>query len=105
MILLTIVLPVLSILFSLAALTIGCVALAFVIGLKNSTHQVVWKPVETEKLDPFALTEDEEEEVFETNPNKRIKKEKPFEPYKNDLPQKEEPFLDLDNPNVTATEW
>lgn len=72
------------------ALIAGGAALAIVIGLKNSTHQVVWKPLEPEKHeDPF--TEEAEEEELTENPNKRIKRQ-------ND----EEDFADLDDPTVTS---
>jgi hypothetical protein len=89
----TFIFSFLSILFSLAALIIGCVALSFVIGLKNSTHQVVFKPVdETKEMDPFfPEVEEKAEDLLGENPNKRIKKE--------------ESFADLSDPNVTSNNW
>ena len=92
-ILVSIVLPITSILFSLVALVIGCTALAFVIGLKNSTHQVVWKPMGPPK-DPFLADEEKEAEVPGDNPNRRLKRE-----------EDTEPLVDLDDPNITSNQW
>lgn len=80
------------------ALIIGCTALAFVIGVKNSTHQVVWKEAEPLKNDdPFADEEVEIETVETDNPNKRFKK---FE--NAELLKTETTFRDLDDPGVTS---
>jgi hypothetical protein len=91
------VLSILSILTAIPALTVACVALAYVIGLKNSTHQVVWKPVDPAEADPFTAQAEEEEETEEfkpyENPNKRIK------------PAAEEDFADLSDPSVTSNDW
>ena len=85
----------LAILFSLIALIVSVVSLAFVIGLKNSTHQVVWKPVDEPKDDdPFDFNNNlypEDEELV--NPNKRIKKE---------VKEDEEDLVDLTDPTVTS---
>lgn len=89
-----IVLSIVATLFSLAALTVGCVALAFVIGLKNSTHNVVWKEAPAQ-VDPFAVEaerEDEEPEV-DTSINKRFKK------FANEeLKPADAPFIDMEDP-------
>jgi len=76
------------------ALTVGTIALSLVIGIKNSTHQVIWKPLEEPKTpeevedeDPFIYSEAE-------NPNKKIKP-------KDD----EEDFADLSDPSVTSNDW
>ncbi len=72
------------------ALLIATVALALIIGLKNSTHQVVWKPMEPKEMeDPFAKEEvefpDLSELVGQQNPNKK---------FNNEIPVEEEPFND-----------
>lgn len=78
---------------SIVALIIGCVALAFVIGLSRSTHQVVWKeanPKETDEIDPFQVPDDFSVQVnLEENPNKRIKKKE------DDSKVKEESFEEI----------
>jgi hypothetical protein len=86
-----IIISCLAILFSLVALGVGVAALALVIGLKNSTHQVVWKPIEPEEKqeDPFVSFDEEIKDM--ENPNKRI--------------PKEEPFADLSDPAVTSNNW
>jgi len=45
---------------STVAIIIGCVALAIIIGLKNSTHQMQWVPVAEEE----GLSKDKLEEMF-----------------------------------------
>lgn len=86
------VLAVSAISVSIAALVIGSAALAFVIGLSRSTHQVVWKEASPQKdeVDPFQV-EDEEPTEFFHNPNKRIKKE-----------TEDEDLVDLTDPSVSS---
>ncbi|MBA3754831.1 MAG: hypothetical protein H0X02_00750 [Nitrosomonas sp.] len=81
-----------------AALTVASTALAFIIGLKNSTHQVVWKPLEPEKVeaDDSFSTEIQEDAVVLNNPNKR---------FKNVIKKDEEPFADVSDPAVTSNDW
>lgn len=69
------------------------IALILVYGMKNSTHQVVWKNVTPpeENTDPFA-GEHDEEEVGE-NPNKKIKK------------SKVDDDVDLSDPTITSNDW
>lgn len=87
-----------AILLSLAALIIGCVALTFIIGVKNSTHQVVWKEADPAKnVDPFADEIDEVETVETMNPNTRFKK---FE--NADALKTEDEFRDLDDPSISS---
>lgn len=97
-----IALIIVAIVVSLAALIVGCFALCFVIGLKNSTHQVVFKemnPPAEVPLDPFSI-EEKEVEHETVNPNKRIK---PFEKFENaELVKTEEEFADLDDPGVSS---
>ena len=86
--------------FALAV--IGCIAgftaVALVVGLKNSTHKIEYRPVEVPK-DPFAEEETEEEVLEKTfNPNKRLKI---VEESRND----QEDFADLDDPTTTSNEW
>jgi ABC-type metal ion transport system substrate-binding protein len=75
-------------------LTVATISLALIVGVKNSTHQVVWKPVE-------APSEEEEEEILnevnfqsDENPNKKFKQ-----------PKVEEPFSDLSDPLVSSNDW
>lgn len=101
------VLAIVATIVSIAALVVGSVALAIVIGVKNSTHQVVFKEVNPPNLqshDPFEGTVEDlnvsESEVV--NPNKRIKKEI-FQKFDNsELNQKETSFADLDSPEVSS---
>jgi hypothetical protein len=100
----TLVLSIVAIVLSIIALIIGCAALAFVIGLKNSTHQVVWKEAEVPKSDdPFQMDDEEfENESIEeiANPNKR---QKPFEKFENaELVKTGEELHDLDDPGVSS---
>lgn len=94
-----VIVSVVAILFALVALVVGCIALSIVVGVKNSTHQVVWKSLEPEKLDPFGeIDGDEDEEIDQNvNPNKRFKK---FE--NAELEKTEEEFADLDDPGITS---
>lgn len=92
---------------SVTAITLSCISISMIVGFKNSTHTIEWKPLETPKVedDPFLSTEDEDLSVYE-NPNKR--KPKAFKinnPFPSEVQKEEEPFLDLDNPEVTANNW
>jgi hypothetical protein len=88
---------------ALVLAAIGCfagfTAIALVVGLKNSTHTIQWKPVEeptanspVDDFDPFA--NEELAPNVEINPNKRTK-----------LQVVKEDFGDLDNPEITSNEW
>lgn len=86
-----------SILLCFISLTLSCISIAMVVGFKNSTHKIEWKPLPAQD-DPFLKYEDEL--PFE-NPNKRkIKNPFPKEEVKED-----EPFADLDDPNETSANW
>jgi len=79
-----------------AGLIVGSFALALIVGVKNSTHQVLWKNVEPpaekeEEDDPFIYGPPLEQEE---NPNKKLKN-------KND----DEDFADLSDPEVTSNDW
>jgi hypothetical protein len=76
-----------SVIIASIALLISCVSLCLFIGIKNSTHQVVWKEVEP-KNEVDDLFEDA---IEEQNPNKRVKRE--------------EPFYDPTDPTETANNW
>jgi arylsulfatase A-like enzyme len=79
---------------SIAAMA-AFVSISLVVGLKNSTHQVVWKQMEEPKVDsfdPFATGEEEKE--FGENPNKRHST--------NTTANDQEDFADLDNPEVSS---
>lgn len=92
-----VIVSIVAILFALVALIVACVSLAFVIGVKNSTHQVVWKSAEPESIDPFTAEEDDLPTIQNENPNKRFKK---FE--NAELSKTEEEFADLDDPGITS---
>lgn len=87
-----------AIILSTLSLLLSTVAVAFVVGFKNSTHTIEWKPLTPpeEEKDPFT-----EEPIDETlNPNKRkprIKNPFPVEEVK-----EEDPFIDFDDPNITT---
>lgn len=81
-----------ALIIAILGLIVGAGALILVLAMKNSTHQVVWKPLEPESQpDPFTAEEEDEEEI--ENPNKRIKGKA-----KND----QEDFADLDDPTVSS---
>lgn len=90
-----------SILLSITAFALSLWAAIMVVGLKNSTHQVVWKPVEpTSPVDLFSEHNEEFEEELMENPNKRIK---PFKPFENpDLTVKEKDIADLEDPAISS---
>jgi hypothetical protein len=90
-------LTVAAIVIAFAGLIVGTVALAFVIGVKNSTHTVSWKEAPT-MADPFAAEQAESEPEVLENVNKRYKK------FSNDelKPQPETDLVDLDSPEVVS---
>lgn len=90
------ILSIVATLVSIAALLIGCVALAFVVGLKNSTHNVVWKAAPVSS-DPFAGEEKEDDEEITAEINKRFKKHANEE-----LKPADAPFVDMDDATVTS---
>lgn len=72
-------LAIVAVIIGGTALTVGSIALAIVIGIKNSTHQVVWKSLEEPKKgedDPFEEDMDEQFADLDVNPNKKLKKQK-----------------------------
>lgn len=99
------VLAIVATIVSIAALVVGSVALAIVIGVKNSTHQVVFKEMTPPNVsvDPFEAALDEEPEAQPSiNPNKRMKKET-FQKFDNsELNAKDTSFSDLDSPEVSS---
>lgn len=81
---------------SLISLTFSLAAIAAIVGFKNSTHTIEWKPMDVKPVeeDPFTETNLADLE----NPLKRkIKNPYPAEEVKVD-----EPFMDMDDPNETA---
>ena len=91
---------VVSTLISVSALVLAGVTISIVVGFKNSTHTIEWKPLENHvpEEDPFA-----EPELPTENPNKRrpvIKNPFPAEEVKEDVT-----FADLEDPNVTSNNW
>lgn len=96
-----------AIFLSAVALALSCAAIAAIVGFKNSTHTIEWKPLETAKVDddPFAVP-DEEEIANMDNPNKRKPKSfKIVNPHPTEAVKEEEFFADLDDPNETANNW
>jgi hypothetical protein len=83
-----------ALILAILALVAGGAALAYVVGMKNSTHQVVWKdvepPKETEDDDPFIY-----DPPIDANPNKKIKTK----------PKEDDDLVDLDDPAVTSNDW
>lgn len=75
------------------ALTLSTVALALIVGVKNSTHQVVWKPVEQPE-------QDEEDDVFTQEPENLLNN--PNKKFKNEIPKEEPEFADISDPSVTS---
>lgn len=73
------------------ALAIGATSLIYVVGIKNSTHQITWKEV-TPNTTPAQAESEVEEESFDPfnglNPNKRQKPD--------------EDFADLDDPTTQS---
>lgn len=96
-----------GLLLGMAAFVCSCVAISFIVGLKNSTHRIEWKT-----FDPHGnkSQEDEPEEEIDgeamilDNPNKRVKKNKPFTPYPPES-KTEEPFFDEEDPNNTSHDF
>lgn len=87
-----------SLSLSIVSLILSTIAIAVIVGFKNSTHKIEWKPLPTHEDDPFKLIDDDL--PFE-NPNKRkIKNPFPKEEVKED-----ESFVDLDDPNETSANW
>lgn len=83
----------LAILLSCIALTIGCIAIALVVGLKNSTHTIQWKTLDNphtsqDEEEIPGLEEEESNDPLAENPLKRKKKES--EP----APQADFPFME-----------
>lgn len=89
----------------LIAFACSCVAISFIVGLKNSTHRIEWKTLDTHQ----EIEEDEDDELdgeplMEVNPNKRIKRNEPFTPFP-PPPKEDVPFFDEEDPNNTAHDW
>lgn len=97
-------LSALALIFSIISLFFSLAAIAWVVGLKNSTHKIEWKT-----YDPYAEEDDEtpieslkdpeevDDEPMYVNPNKKIKRE-PFVPFPPE-PKEEDPFVDAEDPN------
>jgi hypothetical protein len=95
----------LTIPLSCIAILLSCVAIAVVVGLKNSTHRIEWKTLDTANAESPEESEDMDEEgMMEENPNKRRLKNAPFAPFP-DPPKEEEPFFDEDDPNNTSHDY
>lgn len=90
------VVAALALFIAAVAFVMATIALILVYGMKNSTHQVVWKNVTPpeENNDPFAV--DREEEEVGENPNKKLNKTKKV---------KAEDDVDLSDPTVTSNDW
>lgn len=93
-------LAIVAVIIAGVGLTIGSTALAIVIGIKNSTHQIVWKdqvPPTKDDVDPFGesfeLSGDDQE--YE-NPNKKLKKQEKKE---------DEVHPDLEDMTSASNDW
>lgn len=95
---LELIMAIVAVIIGGAALTVGSFALAIVVGIKNSTHQVVWKPLEEPKADEadvFGTVAEELDNVL-NNPNKK---------FKNETPTEDPEFADLSDASVTSNKW
>lgn len=57
----TLIFSIISIIMSIFALALGAYAAIIVVGLRNSTHRIEWRPVES----PFTNSEEDVEEFHE----------------------------------------
>jgi len=64
---LILVCTIISTIMSIFALALGGFSVIMVVGLRNSTHRIEWKPIQ----DPF-LNEEEDVEEFEEDPIKDL---------------------------------
>lgn len=95
-----------ALLFAVVALTIGCIGLSVIVGLKNSTHKIqVYDPATNKVANLGEDFNDEEPEAEMVNPNKRKVVQQDFVPFSNPEVKEEEPFIDLDDPNTIAHDW
>jgi hypothetical protein len=82
-----IIVSTLAILFSLIALIMACIAISVCVGLKNSTHSIVWKPLDADTGGEAGKDHTDEflkdDEIPDENPFKRksAAKEKPPEDF------------------------
>lgn len=101
---LSLVLSCVALSIGLIAFTCSCLAISFIVGLKNSTHKIEWKtynPYDEDETPRKKTDEPEEEldgEAMMVNPNKRIPRQEPFVPFPPE-PKEEEPFVDAEDPN------
>jgi hypothetical protein len=80
-----------SICLSLTSIIVATFSIACIVGFKNSTHKIEWKPLEVAAVKDDL---DEDLSMFE-NPLKR----KPYEPFPPTEMQSEFEFANLDDPN------
>lgn len=90
-----------SLALSIISLILSTVAIGVIIGFKNSTHTIEWKPLDTKPVsdDPFESPEVEAEKLY--NPLKR----KIPNPFPTEAPVKDDSFADLEDPNETSNNW
>lgn len=104
---LSLVLSCVGLAIGLLAFTCSCVAISFIVGLKNSTHKIEWKtwsPTGAESPSEEEEEDDEFEGMLEENPNKRRVRNEPFTPFP-EPPKEEEPFFDEEDPNNTSHDF
>lgn len=89
---------------SCIAILLSCIGLAIIVGLKNSTHKIEWKTLEPVKEEQEEFTELDGEPMMVTNPNKKISRLQPFEPFP-PPPKEEEPFFDEEDPNNVSHDY
>lgn len=80
------------------ALCLSTISLALIVGVKNSTHQVVWKPLDEPRVD-------EADQFTEDGPDTSNVLNNPNKKFKNEIPKEEPEFADLSSPEVTSNQW
>ena len=92
----------LSLILSIVSLILSTIAIAVIIGFKNSTHRIEWKPLEPVNADPFSEKEDEADvEAWRAE----FLKPKIKNPFPKVEIKEDEPFADLEDPNEISHNW
>lgn len=98
-----------SIPLSCIAILLASLSIAITVGLKNSTHRIEWKTWSPDQKERGVSNDEEEDDgepmIAEVNPNKRVQKNPPFEPFPEVKIEEDKPFFDDEDPNNTSHEW
>lgn len=91
---------IVTLFFSVTAIFLSLVCISMIIGFKNSTHTIEWKPLEAHipKEDDFA-----EPSEYMENPNKVVRPPKSANPHPAEEPKDEDPFFDAEDINNTSS--